>query len=152
MSHLDTERPVTVYAENIGGLSESEVTLQPGITVLRGKNATGRTSLLEGLTGVLGGSIPALRGNTKKGHIQLEWGEDIYNQHLERKDGTVRTSGQTVTERSDLVDLFVSLTKNNPARRAVVQDEDLRDIIMRPVDTDAIQRRIEELQIGRAHV
>jgi len=152
MSHLDTERPVTVYAENIGGLSESEVTLQPGITVLRGKNATGRTSLLEGLTGVLGGSIPALRGNTKKGHIQLEWGEDIYNQHLERKDGTVRTSGQTVTERSDLVDLFVSLTKNNPARRAVVQDEDLRDIIMRPVDTDAIQRRIEELQSERNRI
>ena len=152
MSHLDTERPVTVYAENIGGLSESEVTLQPGITVLRGKNATGRTSLLKGLTGVLGGSIPALRGNTNKGHIQLEWGEDIYNQHLERKDGTVRTSGQTVTERSDLVDLFVSLTKNNPARRAVVQDEDLRDIIMRPVDTDAIQRRIEELQRERNRI
>ena len=35
MSQLDTERPVTVYAENIGGLSESEVTLQPGVTVLR---------------------------------------------------------------------------------------------------------------------
>ncbi|PSP58941.1 chromosome segregation protein SMC [Halobacteriales archaeon QH_7_66_36] len=152
MSRLDTERPVTVYAENIGGLSESEVTLQPGVTVLRGENATGRTSLLKGLTGVLGGSIPALRGNTEKGHIQLEWGEDIYNQHLERKNRTVQSSGQTVTERSDLVDLFVSLTENNPTRRAVVQDENLRDIIMRPVDTDAIQRRIEELQSERNRI
>ena len=152
MSKLDTERPVRVYAENIGGLSESEVTLQPGVTVLQGKNATGRTSLLKGLTGVLGGSIPALRGNTEKGHIQLEWGDSTYSQRLERKNGTVRTSGQTVTERSDLVDLFVSLTKNNPARRAVVQDEELRDIIMRPVDTDAIQRRIEELQGERNRI
>ena len=152
MSQLDTERPVTVYAENIGGLSESEVTLQPGVTVLRGENATGRTSLLKGLTGVLGGSIPALRGNTEEGHIQLEWGDDIYNQHLERKNGTVQTSGQTVTERSDLVDLFVSLTEDNPARRAVIQDEGLRDIIMRPVDTDAIQRRIEELQSERNRI
>ena len=58
MSQFDTERPVTVYAENVGGLSESEVTLQPGVTVLRGKNATGRTSLLKGLTGVLGGPPP----------------------------------------------------------------------------------------------
>jgi DNA repair exonuclease SbcCD ATPase subunit len=152
MSQLDTERPVTVYAENIGGLSESEVTLQPGVTVLRGKNATGRTSLLKGLTGVLGGSIPALKGNAEEGHIQLEWGDDIYNQHLKRENGTVQTSGQTVTERSDLVDLFVSLTEDNPARRAVVQDEDLRDIIMRPVDTDAIQRRIEELQSERNRI
>ncbi|PSQ40277.1 chromosome segregation protein SMC [Halobacteriales archaeon SW_5_70_135] len=152
MSQLDTGGPVTVYAENIGGLSESEVTLQPGVTVLRGKNATGRTSLLKGLTGVLGGSTPALRGNTEKGRIQLEWGDDIYNQRLERKNGTVRTSGQTVTERSDLVNLFVSLTENNPARRAVVQDEDLRDIIMRPVDTDAIRRRIEELQGERNRI
>ena len=152
MSQLDTEQPVTVYAENIGGLSESEVTLQPGVTVLQGKNATGRTSLLKGLTGVLGGSIPALRGNTEKGHIQLEWGDSTYSQHLERQNGTVQTSGQTVTERSELVDLFVCLTEDNPARRVVVQDEDLRDIIMRPVDTDAIQRRIEELQSERNRI
>ena len=152
MSQLDTERPVTVYAENIGGLSESEVTLQPGVTVLRGKNATGRTSLLNGLTGILGGSIPALKGNAEEGHIQLEWGDDSYNQHLKRENGSVQTSGRTVTERSELVDLFVSLTEDNPARRAVVQDEDLRDIIMRPVDTDAIQRRIEELQGERNRI
>ena len=152
MSQLDTERPVTVYAENIGGLSESEVTLQPGITVLRGENATGRTSLLKGLTGVLGGSIPALKGDAEEGRIRLEWGDDTYNQHLKRENGTVRTSGQTVTERSELVDLFVSLTEDNPARRAVVQNEDLRDIIMRPIDTDAIQRRIEELQSERNRI
>ena len=152
MSRLDTEQPVTVHAEDIGGLSESEATLQPGVTVLRGKNATGRTSFLKGLTGVLGGSTPALKGDAEEGHVQLEWGDDIYNQDLERKNGTVRTSGRTITERSDLVDFFVSLTEDNPARRAVVQDEDLRDIIMRPVDTDAIQRRIEELQGERNRI
>ena len=152
MSRFDTERPVTVYAENIGGLSESEVTLRPGVTVLRGKNATGRTSLLKGLTGVLGGSTPALKGDTEEGHVRLEWGDDVYDRHLERKNGTVRTSGRTVTERSDLVDLFVSLTENNPARKAIVRDGDLRDIIMRPVDTDAIQRRIEELQSERNRI
>ena len=152
MSQPDAEQPVTVYAENIGGLSESEVTLRPGVTVLRGKNATGRTSLLKGLTGVLGGSTPALKGDTEKGCIRLERGDDSYNQRLEREDGTVRTSGRTVTERGDLVDLFVSLTEDNPARRAVVRDEGLRDIIMRPVDTDAIQRRIEELQSERNRI
>ena len=152
MSQFDTEQSITVYAENVGGLSESEVTLQPGVTVLRGRNATGRTSLLKGLTGVLGGSIPALKGDTEEGHVRLEWGDDVYDRHLERENGTVRTSGRTVTERSDLVDLFVSLTESNPARRAVVRDEDLRDIIMRPVDTDAIQRRIEELQSERNRI
>ena len=122
MSQFDTEQPVTVYAENVGGLSESEVTLQPGVTVLRGRNATGRTSFLEGLTGVLGGSIPALKGDTEEGHIRLEWGDDVYDQHLERKNGTVRTSGRTVTERSNLVDLFVSLTESNPERPPCVRD------------------------------
>ncbi|WP_135662706.1 archaea-specific SMC-related protein [Halorhabdus rudnickae] len=152
MSQHNTEGRISVYAENIGGISQCDVTFESGVTVLRGRNATGRTSLLNGLAGVLGGTAPTLKGDEQEGEVRLEFNGTTYNQQYTRKDGTVQTAGQPVTERSDLVDLFVCLTAENPARRAIVQDGNLRDVIMRSVDTDSIQRRIEELQSERNRI
>lgn len=152
MSQHNTEGSISVYAENIGGISQCEVTFEPGVTVLRGRNATGRTSLLNGLAGVLGGTAPVLKGDEQEGEVRLDFNGNTYNQHYTRKDGKIKTAGNPVTERSDLVDLFVCLTAENPARRAIVQDGNLRDVIMRPVDTDSIQRRIEELQSERNRI
>ncbi|WP_200895624.1 archaea-specific SMC-related protein [Halorubrum saccharovorum] len=140
---------VTIYAENIGGLDTSEVQFTPGVTVLEGRNATGRTSLLTAITGILGGDSPTIKADADEAHIQIEWGENTYRQEFTRDDGEIRRTGESVSNRDDLINLFVSLTESNPARRAIMQGGDLRDIIMRPVDTDAIQRRIEELQSER---
>lgn len=140
---------VTIYAENIGGLTASEVEFRPGVTVLAGRNATGRTSLLTAITGVLGGSPPALKADADEGYIQIDCGEETYRQEFTRAGDELRRTGEPVSNRDDLVDLFVSLTESNPARRAIMGGGDLRDVIMRPVDTDAIQRRIEELQSER---
>ncbi len=45
-----------------------------------------------------------------------------------------------------MVDLFAFLLESNPARRAVVRDENLRKLILRPVDVDEIEARISQLQ------
>jgi len=149
MSQSNASNEITVRAENIGGIRTCEVTLDPGVTVLEGRNATGRTSLLTGLAGALGGSAPSLRSDTEKGCVELNIDGQTIKRNYERTQNGVQTSGQGLSERDDLIDLFVCLTENNPARRAIVQDRNLRDIIMRPVDTDAIQRHIEELQSER---
>ena len=140
---------VTIYAENIGGLDTSKVQFTPGVTVLEGRNATGRTSLLTAIAGILGGDPPSIKADADEAYIQIEWGEQTYRQEFTRDGDEVRRTGESVSNRDDLINLFVSLTESNPARRAIMQGGDLRDIIMRPVDTDAIQRRIEELQSER---
>ncbi|AGB31735.1 hypothetical protein Natpe_1871 [Natrinema pellirubrum DSM 15624] len=149
MNKCSPKDVVTVHAENIGGLSDCEVDFYQGVTILEGRNATGRTSLLTAITGILGGSPPALKADADEGFIQLDIDGETYRQEFEREGNEIRRTGQSFSDRSDLIDLFVSLTESNPTRRSIMQDGDLRDIIMRPVDTDAIQRRIEELQSER---
>ncbi len=61
-------------------------------------------------------------------------------------------SGEPYLEDSTLADLFAFLLESNGARRAVVTEADLRDIIMRPVDTDEIQADIDRLLDERQQV
>jgi len=47
MQHHQMSAPeATVYATNINGIDETEVSLDPGVTILVGRNATNRTSFL----------------------------------------------------------------------------------------------------------
>ena len=56
-----------------------------------------------------------------------------------------RTGGPLYLEHPEVADLFAFLLEKDEARRAIELDEDLRDIIMRPVDTDAIRAEINAL-------
>ena len=48
--------------------------------------------------------------------------------------------------------MFAFLLESNEARRAVATGQDLRDLIMRPVDTAAIETEIDELQTERDEI
>jgi recombinational DNA repair ATPase RecF len=49
-AQLEREQ-MELSATNIGGIDDTDVTFQPGVTVLAGRNATNRTSLLQALMG-----------------------------------------------------------------------------------------------------
>ncbi|WP_255681610.1 ATP-binding protein [Natrinema sp. SYSU A 869] len=46
-----------VHVRNIGGISDGDVTLSPGVTLLSGENASNKSSFLRALSAVLGGTI-----------------------------------------------------------------------------------------------
>lgn len=46
---------------NVGGIDETTVTLEPGITVLVGRNATNRTSFLQAVMAAFGGDRATLK-------------------------------------------------------------------------------------------
>ena len=127
-----------VSVENVGGIDHFEVAFEPGVTVLAGRNATNRTSLLSAIGGVLGGSSASLKSDADAGEVILELGGETYEVAFDRTAAGVRVDGSPYSADGEYVDLFVSLLEDNPARRAVERGEDLRDVIMRPVDTDAI--------------
>jgi len=58
----------------------------------------------------------------------------------------VVTAGDPHLDDPELANLFAFLLESNESRRAVLRGEDLRDIIMRPVDTEAIRAEITDLQ------
>lgn len=143
------ESSVQVSVENIGGISETDVTLDPGVTILTGRNATNRTSLLTAIKAALGSNEVALKGDAAEGSVELTIGESTYRRTLTRRDGTVAFDGDPYLENSELADLFAFLLESNDARRAVEQGRDLYDVVMQPIDTGQIDAEIQRLQNER---
>jgi DNA repair exonuclease SbcCD ATPase subunit len=144
-----SERFAEIHAENVGGIDDTTVSLSPGVTALTGRNATNRTSLLRALMGALGSDHVSLKGDADEGRVELALGEEedsVYMRTLARENGTVVMGGEPYLDDSEGADLFAFLLENNEARQAVARGDDLRKVIMRPVDTDAIQAEISQLE------
>jgi DNA repair exonuclease SbcCD ATPase subunit len=140
---------VDVAVEKVGGIDETAVSFDPGVTVLTGRNATNRTSLLQALMAGLGSEDVSIKGDADEAHVELSIGGETYTRTLTRQNGEVYATGDPYLADPELADLFVFLLESNEARRAVELGADLREIIMRPVDTAAIEAEIDELQDER---
>jgi chromosome segregation ATPase len=69
-----------------------------------------------------------------------------------RSNGAVTTGGDPFLDDPELADLFAFLLESNEARRSVAMSEDLRELIMRPVDTDAIHAEIREREREKSRI
>jgi len=140
---------VRVDVRNIGGIDEASVTLSDGVSVLTGRNATNRTSFLQALMTGLGSRQSSLKGDAEEGAVTLELDGETYTRTLRRRGDTVAFDGDPYLDDPELADLFAFLLEDNEARSAVARGDDLREIIMRPIDTDAIDAEIRECKQQR---
>ncbi|WP_050033954.1 archaea-specific SMC-related protein [Halorubrum halophilum] len=140
---------VRVDVRNIGGIDEASVTLPDGVSILTGRNATNRTSFLQALMAGLGSRQSSLKGDAEEGEVTLELGDETYTRTLQRRGDSVAFGGDPYLDDPELADLFAFLLENNEARRAVARGDDLREIIMRPIDTDSIDAEIRECKRER---
>ncbi|MFW5934669.1 MAG: archaea-specific SMC-related protein [Halolamina sp.] len=138
-----------VHARNIGGIRETEVAFEPGVTIFVGRNATNRTSFLKAVMAALGSENVAMKGDADEAEVTLEAGEETYTRTFSRQTEGVDRGGDPYLDEPGVADLFAFLLESNEARRAVATSADLRDIIMRPVDTAEIQAEIDRLQDQR---
>jgi len=146
------EHPATFRVTNVGGIDETTVDIEPGVTVLTGRNATNRTSFLRSIMGVLGSDDVSLKGDAEAGRIELELGGEEYVRTLSRTNGMVTTGGSPYLDDAELADLFAFLLESNEARQAVAMGADLRELIMRPVDTAEIKSEIREHERERSRI
>lgn len=150
MSHL------TVDITDLGGIDSLEATVPAGITVLSGENATNRTSFLRAVAAALGGdeSAAQLKSDADDGSVTIEGdGIDGTRTYSRSPNDDVVRGGDPVTDDPELVDTYVSIFADNPARRAVRNGgEGLRDLLMRGVDTAAINARIHRLKHRRSAI
>jgi peptidoglycan hydrolase CwlO-like protein len=152
MNSTQTETgAIRLTAENIGGIDHADLTFTPGVTVLAGRNTTNRTSLLQALMATLGSEHASVKGDAEEGTAELVIDGTTYTRTLARRDGaagpaSISTGGEPYVEDAELADLFAFLLETNEARRAVARGEDLRELIMRPIDTDALQAEINRLE------
>lgn len=144
---MTTEQTVAeakLSARNIGGIDETSVEFAPGVTVLAGENATNRTSLLQAIMAALGSDDVSMKGDADSAGVELTIDGETYSREFTRRGSTITASGEPYLDDPTLAELFSFLLESNEARRAVATDDDLRELIMRPIDTDEIQGRIEE--------
>jgi len=137
---------------NVGGIDSTRVTFEPGVTVLEGRNATNRTSLLQAIAAALGSSQVGVKSDADEAEVTLRIGDRTHTRTLERTPDEVSMGGDPYLEDAEVADLFAFLFASNEARRAVAGGEDLREIIMRPVDTDRIQAQIDRLRSERDRI
>ncbi|MFB6078400.1 MAG: archaea-specific SMC-related protein [Halarchaeum sp.] len=142
----------SVRVSNIGGIEETSVDLEPGVNVLVGRNATNRTSFLQSLMAVAGSERASLKGDAEEGRVEMDLEGETFTRVLTRRGDGVDFSGDPILDDPELADLFAFLLEDNEARRAIATKDDLRDLVMRPVDTDAINDRIDELLAERDRV
>lgn len=135
----------TVEVENIGGIDSAAASVHPGVTILSGENATNRTSFLKALNAVLGGSEATVKTDANEGRVRMSFGDgETFTRELTRDNRHVTTTGAPYSDAEDVVDSFVTLLEANEARVAGERGEGLREVLMKPVDTDAIRHEIQE--------
>jgi len=132
--------------ENIGGIDETEIGIPPGVTVLTGKNATNRTSFLQSIMAAMGSDQATLKSDTDEGMVELELDGELYHRSLSRAGNTIQFSGEGYLDDPAVADLFAFLLETNEARQSVARGDDLREVIMRPVDIEAIKEEIHRLE------
>jgi len=138
--------PARLTVRNVGGIDETEVEFSPGITILTGRNATNRTSLLRSIMAVMGSDDASLKADADEGRAELTVGDERYARTFTRTNGSVTTGGEPFLDDPELADLFAFLLESNEARRTVARSGDLRELIMRPVDIEAIRAEIQQLE------
>lgn len=153
MSNDQLSRPVAqIEVNNIGGIDEATVSLRPGVSILAGSNATNRTSFLQALMTGLGSKRSSLKGDADNGSVTIELDGNTYTRTLTRQNGAVTYDGDQYLDDPEVADLFAFLLESNEARCAVAQGDDLREIIMRPIDTDRLEAEIEQCQEKREEI
>ena len=142
----ETQRAARLAVENVGGIDSTQVELPHGVTVLAGRNATNRTSLLRSIMGALGSDDVSLKADADEGRAELTIGGETYTRTLERTNGAVSMGGDLYLDDPETANLFAFLLGSNEARQAVAREQDPREIIMRPVDIDELQAEIRRLE------
>jgi len=76
----------------------------------------------------LGSDTVSLKADA--GDVELTIDGETYTRTLERKNGQVHVSDDPYFEDSTVADLFAPLIESNKARRAVITETNLREVII----------------------
>lgn len=153
---LNMNEPIDIQITDIGGIRSELREIPPGVTTLVGENTSNRSSFLAALMAVLGSTnrdVITPNSNVETGHVEATTGEETYTRTV--KSTSLSDGGKSivfegepvVTDRNDaeLLDLYAFLHRENKVRRVIEQNGDIYDVLMRPVDTNAIETNIKNL-------
>lgn len=142
---------IELAVEGVGGIDEATVTLERGVNLLVGENATNRTSLLQAIMAGLGSDRATLKGDRSSGAVELSIDGEPVHRTIDRGKNGVTFGGDPYLADPTKAELFACLLESNPIRQTIARtdanrEQRLRELLMRPVDTAAIDRQIRQLR------
>ncbi|HET7325134.1 MAG TPA: archaea-specific SMC-related protein, partial [Halococcus sp.] len=143
-----------LHLKNIAGIREGRATLEPGLNAVRGANWQGKSSLLHGIETAMGTETPLTEGETD-GRVELSTPDESTVVDLVRSKGTVTRTGEPYLEDDytrTCASLYAFLGTENEVRRAVRNDENLMDVLLRPLDLENIEEQIADRKDERRRV
>ncbi|MEF8937435.1 MAG: archaea-specific SMC-related protein [Halovenus sp.] len=143
---------VHLSAANIGGIERASEVIFPGVTVLVGKNATNRTSLLQAIAAALGTDNFTLKRDAEAGEATLRVGNDEYVCRLQRENSHIERDCEPYVDEPELAELYAVLFGSNEIRQTVREGGDIRELIVRPLDITEINDRIGEIVTRRREI
>lgn len=133
---------IDVSVSNIGGIDELAVTLDQGVNLIAGPNASNKTSLLKSIAFALGSDDVPLRSGAEEGYVRLTIGDRTVERTAERTEIGIDVSGDTWIDNPEnaiLIDRFATLLETTPLRAAVSGDGDVEDLLKEPMNVDALE-------------
>lgn len=143
---------IEVEVKNVGGIESDSIIIERGVTILSGENATNRTSLIKSIKAGLGSDDPPIRSGTNSGYVNIKIDDEKYERTVTATQNGFYWDGDGVVEDIEPLQLFSFLLEDNEVRQAVAGGENLYDVVMRPVDTTEIERKIDNLKERRAQI
>jgi len=140
--------------ENVGGILHAEAEITPGLNAVQASNWQGKSSFLEGIKVALGISKQLTQRKTTG---QVHYSSDAKSGvvQLGRKEGSVRQIGTPIlADEYDFVRarLFACLGEQNEIRQAVRNGENLKQLLLRPLDFENIDEQIRTLRAERNQI
>jgi septal ring factor EnvC (AmiA/AmiB activator) len=99
-----------------------------------------------------GSDEASVKADASESRVSLTIDGTTYTRRLSRRKDAVVATGDPYVEDATLADLFAFLLETNEARQAVARNDDLRDVIMRPVDTSEIERQVNRYRSQREEI
>lgn len=152
MANQNDVENISVEVKNVGGIETYSANFHPGMNILSGRNATNRTSLLKAVMAISGSDTPALRAGTEEGWVKATIDGQEYKRTVRKTDSGYEWVGDQYCEDPTVVELYGFLLEQNEVRQGVISGVDLREIIMRPIDTSEIDNEITRLKAQKEDI
>ncbi|WP_336000702.1 archaea-specific SMC-related protein [Halorientalis halophila] len=150
---------VRLAVENVGGIESEEYDFDDGTTLIVGRNASNKTSLLRSVQFALGIDELPMRSGADRAGVRLEVGDRTVSREARRNGAGYEIEGDGwVTDPEDalLVRRFACLLGSNPLRGAVERGEDVESLLKEPIDVEALEaeraRKLERKRELRSEI
>ncbi|WP_247730367.1 archaea-specific SMC-related protein [Halovivax limisalsi] len=130
-----------ISVENVGGIDSTEMTFADGVTLISGRNASNKTSLLQALLFALGTDDVPIRTGADSATVELTIDGRTIRRTASRSGAGVSVSGTPLVEDdSTRFARFAGLLEENALRTAVQTNGDFETLLKEPMDIDELER------------